>query len=110
MRQWEQGWFASRANEEAGQTLQLRIVEAGGRVVPWVIHVSLADSQFNALVSFTFNVGAGALQRSTLRGKVNRQKCVEVPAKFMRWVWAGGRRLKGLIRRRAAETKFYANT
>ena len=73
------------------------------RAVLRLIRVRLADDQFDALVSFTFNLGAGALQRSTLRRKVNREEHGEVPPEFMRWVWAGGRKLKGLIRRRAAE-------
>ena len=62
---------------------------------------------FDALGSFTFNLGTGALQRSTLRRKVNREEHDAVPAEFRRWVWAGGRRLKGLIRRREAEAALY---
>ncbi len=56
----------------------------------------------------TFNLGAGALQRSTLRRTVNREEHDAVPAEFGRWVWAGGRKLKGLIRRREAEAVLYA--
>ena len=63
---------------------------------------------FDALVSFAFNLGAGALQRSTLRRKVNREEHAAVPAEFRRWIWAGGRRLKGLVRRREAEAVLYA--
>ena len=73
-----------------------------------LIRVPLEDSRFDALGSFTFNLGAGALQRSTLRRKVNRQEHAAVPAEFGRWVWAGGRRLKGLVRRREAEAVLYA--
>ena len=68
----------------------------------------LTDGQFDALVSFTYNLGGGALQRSTLRGKINREEHAEIPEQFMRWVWAGGRKLKGLVRRRAAEAGLYA--
>lgn len=63
--------------------------------------------QFDALVSFTFNLGSGAFQRSTLRRKVNRQAHAEVPAQLMRWVWAGGRMLEGLKKRRSNEAKVY---
>jgi lysozyme len=42
-------------------------------------------------VSFTFNLGAGALQRSTLRRKVNREEHADVPAELSKWVWAGGK-------------------
>jgi lysozyme len=39
------------------------------------------------LVPFEFNLGAGALQRSTLRRKVNREEHAMVPAEFMKWIW-----------------------
>ena len=72
-----------------------------------LIRVPLADGRFDALGSFTFNLGAGALQRSTLRRRVNREEHDAVPPEFRRWVWAGGRKLKGLIRRREVEAEFY---
>jgi len=72
-----------------------------------LINVPLTDGQFDALVSFTFNLGGGALQRSTLRRKVNRQEHSAVPAEFMKWVWAGGRKQKGLVSRRKAEISLY---
>ncbi|WP_210414132.1 lysozyme [Luteithermobacter gelatinilyticus] len=72
------------------------------------VKLSLTDGQFDALVSFTFNLGAGALQRSTLQRKVNRNEHDEVPTEFMRWVWAGDRKLSSLIKRRAAEFILYS--
>jgi lysozyme len=72
-----------------------------------LIAVPLTAGQFDALVSFTFNLGGGALQRSTLRRKVNREEHAAVPAELMEWVWAGGRKLKGLVRRREAEAALY---
>ncbi|MCT4635385.1 MAG: lysozyme, partial [Rickettsiales bacterium] len=72
-----------------------------------LITVSLNNHQFDALVSFTFNVGVGALQRSTLRSKVNRAEHEQVPTEFMRWVYAGGKRIIGLVRRRKAELELY---
>lgn len=68
----------------------------------------LTDGQFDALVSFTYNLGGGALQRSTLRRKINRAEHAEVSEQFMRWVWADGRKFKGLVRRRAVEAGLYA--
>ena len=55
-------------------------------------------------------LGAGAPQRSTLRHKVNREEHGAVPTEFRRWVWVGGRKLKGLIRRREAEAVLYAGS
>ena len=82
-------------------------MEAAERSVLRLISVSLTNGQFDALVSFTFNLGSGALQRSTLRRKVNREEHADVPTEFMKWVWAGGRKLKGLVKRRQAETLLY---
>lgn len=92
--------------DEATEILVLDIQKAEEAVLR-LITVPLSDGQFDALVSFTFNLGSGALQRSTLRRKVNREDHAEVPAEFLRWVWAGGRKLKGLIRRREAEAALY---
>jgi len=63
------------------------------------------QNQFDALVSFAFNLGLGALQRSTLRMKVNRGD--EVAGEFMKWVRGGGRILPGLVKRREAEAALY---
>ncbi len=82
-------------------------VETAEHAMLRLISVPLTDGQFDALVSFTFNLGAGALQRSTLRRKVNREDHEDAAAEFLRWVWAGGRKLNGLIRRRQAEAALY---
>lgn len=92
---------------EAEDLLRRDVHEAESAVLR-LIDVPLTDGQFDALVSFTFNLGAGALQRSTLRRKVNRQAHSEVPEQFMRWAWAGGRKLDGLIRRRECEALIYS--
>jgi len=97
----------SEISETEAEELLRRDVESAERAVLRLVNVPLNDSQFDALVSFTFNLGSGAFQRSTLRRKVNRQAHVEVPAQLVRWVWAGGRKLNGLIRRRAVEAKLY---
>ncbi len=68
-----------------------------------LVSVPLTQGQFDALVSFTFNLGAGALQESTLRRFLNLSDYPEVPNQLRRWVFAGGRRLRGLERRREAE-------
>lgn len=72
-----------------------------------LITVPLTDGMFDALVSFTFNLGSGALQRSALRRKVNREEHEDVPTEFRRWIWAGGKKLKGLLIRRNAEAALY---
>ncbi len=71
------------------------------------ISIKLTQGQFDALVSFTFNLGSAALQRSVLRQKINRQEPQEVAKEFMRWVYAGGVILAGLVKRRAMEVEMY---
>lgn len=82
-------------------------VEEAERAVRRYVPVPLTSNQFSALVSFTFNLGAGALQRSTLRRKILRGEHARVPHELMKWVWGGGRKLPGLIRRRDAEAELY---
>lgn len=94
----------SKAEAEALLREDVGVAE---RAVLRLINVPLSDGQFDALVSFTFNLGSGALQRSTLRRKVNREEHVHVPTEFLRWIWAGGKKLRGLVRRREAEVLFY---
>jgi lysozyme len=99
--------FENGIGELAAQALLSKDVWSAERSVLRLIKVPLTDGQFDALVSFTFNLGGGALQRSTLRRKVNREEHGEVPEQLMRWVWAGGKRLRGLSRRRKAEAALY---
>lgn len=69
--------------------------------------VSLTQSQFDALVSFSFNVGLGNFQSSTLRSKLNRGDYEGASNEFPKWRKAGGKILKGLVRRRADEKALF---
>ncbi|WP_339751948.1 lysozyme [uncultured Marinobacter sp.] len=100
--------FSDGIDQEQGEELLRRDAQVAERAVLRLITVPLTDGQFNALVSFTFNLGSGALQRSTLRRKVNRAEHDEVPDQLIRWVWAGGKKLKGLVRRRKQEARLYS--
>lgn len=102
--------FLDGVDEDEALELLRKDVAVAERAVLRLISVPLTQGQFDALVSFTFNLGSGALQRSTLRRKVNREEHDDVPAEFMKWVWAGGRKLKGLVKRRKAESIIYANS
>lgn len=107
VRDHEQDRYQQGITEQEAEDLLRRDVQLAERAVLRLIDVPLTDGQYDALVSFTFNLGAGALQRSTLRRKVNREAHAEVPTQLMRWVWAGGKRLKGLVSRREAEASLY---
>lgn len=84
--------------------MDVREAEIG---VDRLIRLPLNANQFSALVSFTFNLGRGALQRSTLRRILNRGDFAAVPAQIVRWNRAGGKVLFGLRRRRAAEAALW---
>ena len=84
-----------------------RDLENSERWVSRLIKKPISENQFSALVSFTFNVGCGALQRSTLRMKLNRGEYLGAADEFPKWRRAGGRILAGLVRRRAAERALF---
>ena len=69
--------------------------------------VLLTQNQFDALVSFTFNVGIGAFRKSTLLRLVNQGRFKEASNQFDRWVFGGGKQLPGLIARREAEKTMF---
>lgn len=92
--------------DEALELLKTDVAVAE-RAIARLIGVPLTQGQFDALVSFTFNLGAGALQRSSLRSKLNRGEYEGVPAELRKWVWANGKKLTGLMRRRQAEATLY---
>ncbi len=71
-----------------------------------LVKVPLTDNQFAVLVSFDFNTGA--LHKSTLLKKLNAGDYDAVPAELMKWVNAGGKRVQGLVNRRAAEAGLWA--
>jgi len=66
-----------------------------------------SDGQIVALCSFVYNLGAGAYRGSTLRRCVQAGDLAGAAAEFGRWVFAYGRKMPGLVRRRAAEAALY---
>lgn len=70
----------------------------------------LEQHQFDSLASFVFNVGIGAFRRSTLlkRLKIDVNH-TDIVNQFNRWVYGGGKILKGLVRRRKEEANLYTN-
>lgn len=69
---------------------------------------TITQNQFDALVSFCYNLGPNNLKSSTLLKKVNLNPNDEsIRAEFMKWTKAGGKTLKGLVTRRTAEADLY---
>jgi lysozyme len=69
--------------------------------------VPLTQGQFDALTDFAYNCGIGNLQKSTLLSKVNRSDFKGAAAEFGKWVFGGGKKLNGLVARRAAEVALF---
>lgn len=72
-----------------------------------LVKVPLNDNQYGALVSFTYNLGEGNFSKSTLLKKVNAKDWAGAADQFGVWNKAGGKVLKGLTRRRAAEAALF---
>lgn len=100
------GWDRTLSMDEVNRILvaDLDRFEAGVlRLCP----NGLTAGRFGALVSFSFNVGLGNLQRSSIRMKHNRGEFEEAAEAFMAWTKAGGKELPGLVKRRKDELHLY---
>jgi GH24 family phage-related lysozyme (muramidase) len=71
------------------------------------VNVPLTQDQFDALTSFTYNVGEGAFENSTLLDKLNAGDYEGAQAEFGRWVNAGGQQAAGLVQRRQEEAALF---
>lgn len=68
-----------------------------------LVKVPLTQGQFDALVSFTFNLGVGQFSQSTLLRLLNAKKYEGAAAEFQRWVFDDGKKQPGLVKRRLGE-------
>ncbi len=99
-----QGMCISKAQAEELLKEDLRHFE---NAVRQLSKVELNQAQFDALVSFTFNVGVYAFKKSTLLRLVNQGDFLGAAAQFGRWVNANGKKLPGLVKRRAEEKRLF---
>lgn len=98
----------AKVNTEADAEILLKQdVMKHETAVNFRVNVKLNQNQFDALVSFTFNVGIGNLQRSTLLKKINLSDYKGAAEEFPKWNTANKKVLLGLTRRRAAERKLF---
>ncbi len=69
---------------------------------------NINQNQFNALVSFVYNIGTGAFKTSTILRLINKNpNDKNIRAQFMRWVYSGGKKIPGLVNRRKYESDLY---
>ena len=93
--------------QEEAENLLMTDLEVFEEAVNEAVHRSMVQCQFDALVSWTFNLGAGNLNSSTMLKKLNNQEYDEVAPQMKRWNKANGKVLEGLVRRREAEALLY---
>ena len=93
-------------NEEADALLSRDLVRTEQGITKYT-SVELSQEQFDALVSFAFNVGVGNYRSSTLRMKLNRGEYDSASEEFVKWNKAGGRVLAGLTLRRLSEQELF---
>jgi lysozyme len=98
---------AAITEEQATELLANMLVSFEKYVDSYCID-SITQNEFDSLVSFAYNLGPANLKSSTLLKKVNANPNDEsIRLEFMKWVKAGGKTLKGLVRRREAEANLY---
>lgn len=107
--------YGHTGNVSPGQTISkvkaeelLRLdVERFERTVNEKVKVDLNQNQFDALVSFTYNIGSSAFTKSTLLRLLNQLKYQAAAMQFHRWVRGGGQKLPGLVSRRQDEYNLF---
>jgi lysozyme len=75
--------------------------------INFLVKVELTQTQFDALVSFVYNLGAENFKKSTLLKKINAKDFLGAAEEFSRWNKAKGKVLPGLTRRRTAEKELF---
>ena len=92
---------------EEAEELFLRDIQKTERRLVRLVGVNLHENQWAAITSFAYNCGTGNFKASTLRSCINRGAFERAAGEFPKWTLARGRRLPGLIRRRAAERALF---
>lgn len=94
--------------ERADELLRWEIEEKAAGVSA-MLKVAVTQNEFDALVSFAYNIGLGAVRKSTLLRKLNAGDKQGAANEFRRWTIAGGKVLRGLVRRRESERRLFLN-
>ena len=95
-------------SERQAENLLFKDIEVSERDVNSLVKVPLNQNQFDALVSFVFNVGYTQFNRSTLLKVINAGDMEAACLQFSRWIYDGGVKLNALVSRRAAECELFS--
>ncbi|MGE8302896.1 MAG: lysozyme [Pseudomonas kermanshahensis] len=111
---WTIGYGATRGvkagmaiTKEQAERMLLNDVQRFEPEVQRLVTAQLNQNQWDALMSFTYNLGSANLESSTLRRLLNAGNYTAAADQFQRWNKAGGQVLTGLVRRRAAERDMF---
>ena len=96
-------WNRELEPDEIDELLKKDLIKFENGVLRLLHPKQPTQSEFDALVSFSFNLGLGCFQRSTVRSAFKRNNKKRAGEVLLKYCYAGGRKLKGLIRRRIAE-------
>ncbi len=99
--------FSAAIPEAQADALLRQDLGISEKAVNQYVIVPLTQNQFDALVSFTFNLGVGNLKSSTLLRVLNARQYQDAANEFLRWDKAGGKQVAGLTRRRTAERALF---
>ncbi len=107
IKDFEEPLFKAGIGNSEAEIMLIGDMNLANQALTRLVSVPLNHQQRAALVSFVFNVGAGAFQASTMRQKLNRREYTDAAEQFLRWIHGGGRPLPGLVRRRHAERALF---
>ncbi len=92
-----------KTDQQIAADWEKNILSAEKCVNAYANGAKLSENTFSAVTSITFNVGCGAMQKSTMFWQLRQGHIAEACQQFSRWTYAGGKQLPGLVKRRAEE-------
>jgi lysozyme len=93
--------------EDEAEYLLKRELRSTENAVARMVKTPLTANQFSAVCCLVYNIGSGRFRSSTMKMKLNRKDFQGAANEFWKWRRAGGRILRGLVRRRAEETRLF---
>lgn len=101
------GWDRTLSMDEVNAILAKDLENFERGVLRLAPNLAGRQGKFDACVSFSFNVGLGNFQRSTIRMKIQREEWDAAADAFLMWTKAGGKELPGLVKRRKGERALF---
>lgn len=99
--------FSAGITQEQAEEMLRKDLQKTALSIQRLITVPIDDEQYSALLSWTYNLGTGALQRSTMRSKLNREEYMGAADEMLKWCWAGGKKRTFLYNRRIRERNLF---